>query len=80
MTKAHKRAVDAMIRAGPAAGYPGACGRPPMMHQLMDERFGVWYAVHDLSQLLKNRGFSYQKARVVSDHKDPPTRQEWLTP
>jgi transposase len=50
-----------------------------MMHQLMDERFGVWSSVHDISQLLKNRGFSYQKARFVSDHKDPPTRQEWLT-
>jgi len=37
-------------------------------------------SVHDISQLLKNRGVSYQKARFVSDHQDPTKRQEWLTP
>ncbi len=36
------------------------------------------YSVNYLSQLLKNMGFSYQKARFVSDHKDPEKRQEWL--
>lgn len=80
LTKAHKRALDAMIIAGPAAaGYPGACWRTPMIQHLIDERFGVLYSVHYISQLLKNRGFSYQKARFVSDHKDPTKRQEWLT-
>lgn len=68
-----------MITEGPsAAGYPGACWRTPMMQHLIYEKFGIWYAVNDLSQLLKNLGFSYQKARCVSDHKDPEKRQAWL--
>jgi len=80
LTKAHQRALDAMIIAGPAAaGYPGACWRTPMIQHWIDERFGVVYSVHDISQLLKNRGFSDQKARLVSDHQDPTKRQEWWT-
>ena len=50
--------------------------RTPMIQHLLDERFGVLSSVHDSSQLLKHRGFSYQKARFVSDHKDPTERQE----
>jgi len=49
-----------------------------MIQHLIYEQFGVLYAVHYLSQLLKNMGFSYQKARFVSDHKDPEKRREWL--
>ena len=30
------------------------------------------------SQLLKNMGFSYQKAKFVADHKDPEKRKKWL--
>jgi hypothetical protein len=29
-------------------------------------------------QVLKNMGFSYQKARFVSDHKNPEKRKKWL--
>ena len=49
-----------------------------MIQPLIDERWGMLYAVHDLSQLLKNLGCSYQKARLVSDHQDPDKRQEWV--
>ena len=50
-----------------------------MIQQLIYEEFGVLSAVHYLRQLLKNMGFSYQKARFVSDHKDPERRHAWLT-
>jgi hypothetical protein len=34
--------------------------------------------VHYVSELLKNLGFSFQKARFVSDHLDEAKRREWL--
>ena len=69
-----------MINEGPsAAGDPGACWRTPMIQHLIDEQFGVLSSVHYRSQLLKNMGFSYQKARFVSDHKAPERRHAWLT-
>lgn len=79
LTKSQKRALEGMITEGPsAAGYPGACWRTPMIQHLIYEKFGILYSVNYLSQLLKNLGFSYQKARFVSDHKDPEKRQAWL--
>jgi len=56
----------------------GNCWRSPMIQHLIHERFGVFYAVHYISQLLKNMGFSYQKARFVSDHLNPEAREEWM--
>ena len=37
------------------------------------------YTVHYVSELLRNLGFSYQKARFVSDHLNEQKRQVWLT-
>jgi transposase len=79
LTKTQKRELDAIVTAGPpAAGYPGACWRSPMVQHIIQEKFGVFYSVHYITQLLRNMGFSYQKARFVSDHKDPEKRMEWL--
>jgi transposase len=49
-----------------------------MIQNLIYEKFGVFYSVHYISQLLKSMGFSYQKAKFVSDRHDPVLRQEWL--
>lgn len=79
LTKTQKRELDKMIAAGPeAAGFPGACWRSPMIQKLIYDKFGVFYAAHYISQLLKNMGFSYQKAKFVSDHIDTEKRKEWL--
>jgi transposase len=48
-----------------------------MIQQLIFERFGVYYNVFYLAQLLKNLGFSWQKAAFVSDHLDEAKRREW---
>ncbi len=37
------------------------------------------YSVQYVSELLRNLGFSYQKARFVSDHLDEVRRQRWHT-
>ncbi|EFK08517.1 conserved hypothetical protein, partial [delta proteobacterium NaphS2] len=71
--------LESLIIEGPTkAGFPGACWRSPMIQTLIYEKFGVQYNVFYISQLLKNMDFSYQKAKFVSDHKDPEKRKEWL--
>ena len=79
LTKTQRKELDKLITEGPErAGFPGACWRSPMIQELIFERFGVFYSVHYISQLLKNMGFSYQKAKFVADHKDPEKRNKWL--
>ena len=79
LTKTQRKELDKIITEGPAkTGFPGACWRSPMIQSLIYERFGVFYSVHYISQLLKNMGFSYQKAKFVADHKDPEKRKKWL--
>jgi len=79
LTKTQRKELDKLITQGPAkAGFPGACWRSPMIQCLIYERFGVFYSVNYISQLLKNMGFSYQKAKFGADHKDPEKRKEWL--
>jgi len=79
LTKTQRKELDKLITDGPAkAGFPGACWRSPMIQVLIYQRYGVEYSVHYISQLLKNMGFSYQKAKFVADHKDPEKRKRWL--
>jgi len=82
LTKTQRQELASLIDAGPeAAGFPGACWRTPMIQELIYERFGVLYKVHYLSELLKNMGFSYQKAAFSVGGKDPENknkRQLWL--
>jgi transposase len=79
LTKNQRKELDKLITEGPAkAGFSGACWRSPMIQALIFARFGVSYSVHYISQLLKNMGFSYQKAKFVADHKDAEKRKEWL--
>ena len=41
-------------------------------------RFGKLYNVHYVCDLLKQLGYSFQKARFVSDHLDEDRRRIWL--
>ena len=59
-------------------GFPGACWRTPMIQWLIEENFGVFYNARYLSEVLKNMGFSYQKATFVADKRDEEKRHEWL--
>ena len=80
LTPTQKAALAALIEEGPVkAGFSGACWRSPMIQQLIYARFGVLYNVFYIAQLLKNLGFSYQKAAFVSDHLDESKRHEWRT-
>ena len=48
-----------------------------MIQDLIQRHFGVAYHPHYIATLLKNMGFSYQKARFVSDHLNEAKRLEW---
>ena len=75
-----KAPLATWIEEGPVkAGFSGACWRSPMVQQMIFARFGVYYNVFYIAQLLKNLGFSYQKAAFVSDHLHEQKRQEWRT-
>jgi transposase len=78
LTKTQRRALAALIKAGPqAAGYTSGCWNTPMIQDLIQTRFGVAYHPHYLATLLHNLGFSSQKARFVSDHLNEAKRLEW---
>jgi len=78
LTAAQRQELCRLIEAGPpACGFSGACWRSPMIQQLIKDRFAVSYSVFYLAELLKNLGFSYQKAAFVSDHLDEVARRRW---
>jgi transposase len=78
LTKVQRRELAELIEAGPqAAGYTSGCWNTPMIQDLIQNRFGVSYHPHYLATLLPNLGFSYQKARFVSDHLNETKRLEW---
>src|SRR2546421_348700 len=80
LTPTQKATLATWIEEGPVkAGFSGACWRSPMVQQMIFERFGVYYNVFYIAQLLKNLGFSYQKAAFVSDHLNEQKRHEWRT-
>jgi transposase len=78
LTARQKAELARLIEAGPqAAGCSAACWRSPLVQELIRARFGVFYSVFYLAQLLKNLGFSWQKAAFVSAHLDEEKRREW---
>lgn len=78
LTKTQKNRLVELVKAGPqAAGFPTACWTSLLIQQLIQREFGVLYNRHYVCELLHNLGFSFQKARFVSDHLDEEARQRW---
>ena len=59
-------------------GFETACWDSVLIRVLIWREFGVLYNRHYVCTLLHNLGFSFQKARFVSDHLDVANRQAWL--
>ena len=79
LTKAQRERLAAIIEAGPeAAGFPTGGWHALLIQQVIVREFGVTYNVHYLATLLHGLGFSFQKARFVSDHLDAVARAAWL--
>jgi transposase len=80
LTKPQKRRLVELVKAGPeAAGYPTGCWTACLIQHLIQREFGVAYNVQYVADLLRQLGFSFQKARFVADHLDEALRLAWLT-
>jgi transposase len=78
LTKTQRRELAALLKAGPqAAGYTSGGWNTPMMQDLIQARFGVASHPHSLATFLHNLGFSSQKVRLVSDHRNEAKRLAW---
>jgi transposase len=76
--KQKQRFVE-LIEAGPlVVGCETACWTSVLIRVLIWREFGVLYNCQYVCTLLHNVGFSFQKARFVSDHLDAARRQHWL--
>lgn len=79
LTATQRQRLAELIDAGPeAAGFPTGCWHALLIQQVIQREFGVSYNVHYLATLLHSLGFSFQKARFVSDHLDQVQRATWL--
>src|SRR5499425_188740 len=79
LTPKQKQRLVELIEAGPlVVGCETACWNSVLIRVLIWREFGVLYNCHYVCTLLHNLGFSFQKARFVSDHLDAAKRLAWL--
>lgn len=79
LTKSQKRQLSQWIEKGPeACGYPSGCRTSLLIQDLIYRKFHVLYNRLYVCELLRNLGFSFQKARFVSDHLDEEARKRWM--
>ena len=79
LTKSQKRDLAKWIEAGPeTCGYPTGCWTSILIQDLIYQKFDVMYNRFYVCELLGNLGFSFQKARFISDHLDEESRQHWM--
>ncbi len=79
LTAKQKQRLVELIEAGPlVVGCETACWTSVLIRVLIWREFGVLYNCQYVCTLLDNLGFSFQKARFVSDHLDAARRQAWL--
>lgn len=78
LTKSQKKQLGHWIDRGPQkAGFDTACWNTILLQELIRREFHVLYNRYYVCELLRNLGFSYQKAQFVSDHLDEDRRQAW---
>jgi transposase len=79
LTPKQKQRLVELLEAGPlVVGCETACWDAVLIRVLIWREFGVLYNRQYVCTLLHNLGFSFQKARFVSDHLDTAKRLAWL--
>jgi transposase len=79
LTPRQKKRLVELLEAGPqVVGCETACWTSVLLRVLIWREFGVLYNRQYVWTLLHNLGFSFQKARLVSDHLDAAKRLAWL--
>ena len=79
LTMSQKKRLCQMLDAGPqAAGFEPGCWSSLLVQELIRREFdGVVYNRMYVCELLRNLGYSFQKAKYVSDHLDEAQRTAW---
>jgi transposase len=78
LTPRQKKRLEELIEAGPlVGGLETACWNAGLSRVLIWREFGVLSNRHYGCTLLHNMGFSFPKARLVSDHLDAAKRRAW---
>jgi transposase len=79
LTEKQRHCLREWLQAGrPAAGYPTGGWSALWVQDRIQREFGLLYKADYLAEVLKGGGFSWQKARFVSDHLDEGNRFVWL--
>src|ERR1019366_7040071 len=79
LTPRQQRQLGAWLDAGPqACGFSCGCWSSVLVAQLIAREFDVTYSRFYICQLLRNLGYSWQKAKFVSAQLDPEGRQGWM--
>src|SRR5262245_6783907 len=79
LTPRQKNRLVELVEAGPlVVGCETACWTSVLIRVLIWREFGVLYNCQYVCTLLHNLGFSFHKARFVSDHLDAARRDAWL--
>jgi transposase len=79
LTKSQKDELRTLLESGPeACGFDSGCWTSILIQELIRSRFGVLFNRFYVCELLRNLGFSRQKARFVSDHLDEEKRKAWM--
>jgi transposase len=79
LTARQKKRLGELLDAGPlVVGFETACWHAVVLRVLIWRAFGVLSKRHDVCTLRHTLGFSFQKARFVSDHRDAAKRLAWL--
>lgn len=79
LTPRQKKRLVELLEAGPqVVGCETACWTSVLIRVLIWREVGVLYNCQYVCTLLRNFGFSFQKARFVSDHLDTARRHAWL--
>ena len=79
LTAKQKKRLVELLEAGPlVVGCETACWTSILIRVRIWRECGVLSNCQYVCTLLRNLGFSFQKARFVSDHLDAARRQEWL--
>lgn len=79
LSQAQLETLKQKLLASPTeSGYDGGMWNAALVAELIEREFGQHYHPRYVPSLLKELGFSYQKACFKSDHLDPVRRAEWL--
>jgi transposase len=83
LTQEQRQELIKLIKAGPeASGFHCGVWNSAMIAEIIWIKFEVRYNLNYLSCLLKKLGFSYQKARFISDRHEEEkyelSRREWM--